>query len=97
MSDVLAIVGPLDTHEDVVEEIVRRRPCRVTVLIETADIDLGSDESDAADAVRDRLALLMGMIEKRTDAAVVGLAGSRDQLPGWHFDQVVGGREPLAA
>jgi hypothetical protein len=97
MSDLLAIVGPLGTDEELLEQIARRRPDRVTVLVEDAQTDLGSDESSAARAVRDRLAGLLRMIEKRTGAVVVGLAGSRDQLRGWRFDRVVGGGAPLAA
>ncbi len=96
MSDLLAIVGPLDTDEELIEQIALRRPHRVTVLVEDAQTDLASDESSAA-GIRDRLAALLRMIEKRTGAAVVGLAGSRDQLYGWRFDRVVGGRAPVAA
>jgi hypothetical protein len=97
MSDILAIVGPYDTDEELVEQIARRRPGRVTVLVEDADTDLAWDESSTASAIRDRLAALLRMIEMRTGAVVVGLAGHRDQLQGWRFDRVVGGREPLAA
>ena len=56
MSDVLAIVGPFDTDEELLEQIARRRPDRVTVLLEDESTDLGSDESSAAGAMRDRLA-----------------------------------------
>ena len=97
MSDLLAIVGPPDNDEDLIEQIARRRPHRVTVLVEDAQTDLASDESSAAGAIRDRLAALLRMIEKRTGAIVVGLAGSRDQLVGWRFDRVVGGRALVAA
>ncbi len=96
MSDLLAIVGPLDTDEELIEQIARRRPHRVTVLVEDAETDLASDESGAA-GIRDRLAALLRMIEKRTGAIVVGLAGSRDELAGWRFDRVVGGHAPVAA
>jgi hypothetical protein len=95
MSDLLAIIGPADGDEDLLDEIVRRRPNRVTVLLEQAQPDWGSDESRRGRALRDRLARLLGAIEQRTGAAVVGLAGSRDQLRGWRFDRVVGGRSPL--
>jgi hypothetical protein len=97
MSDLLAIVGPPDSDEELLEQIARRRPHRVTVLVEDAETDLGSDESSGAGAIRDRLAALLRMIEKRTGAVVVGLAGSRDQLQGWRFDRVVGGRALVAA
>jgi hypothetical protein len=53
------------------------------------------DESGTARALRDRIATLLRAIEDRTGAIVVGLAGSRDQLRGWRFDRVVGGRSPL--
>lgn len=97
MSDILAIVGPYDTDEELVEQIARRHPNRVTVLVEDAETDLGLDETSAAGAIRDRLAALLRMIEMSTGAVVVGLAGSRDQLQGWRFDRVVGGQAPLAA
>ncbi|MDQ6605887.1 MAG: hypothetical protein M3Z06_04980 [Actinomycetota bacterium] len=95
MSDLLAIIGPADVDEDLLDEIARRRPDRVTVLLEFEQPDWGSDESGRGRALRDRLARLLGAIEQRTGAAVVGLAGSRDQLLGWRFDRVVGGRSPL--
>jgi hypothetical protein len=97
MSDLLAIVGPAETDEELLEEIARRRPNRVTVLVEDATADLAADDSRTSYALRDRLALLMSAIERRTGAAVVGLAGSRDQLEGWRFDRIVGRTEqPLA-
>ncbi len=95
MSDLLAIIGPADGDEDLLDEIVRRRPDRVTVLLESTQPDWGSDQSRLGRALRDRLARLLGAIEQRTGAVVVGLAGSRDQLLGWRFDRVVGGRSPL--
>jgi hypothetical protein len=95
MSDLLAIIGPADGDEDLLDEIARRRPDRVTVLLEDEQTDLATDESGRGRALRDRLAQLLGAIEQRTGAVVVGLAGSRDQLRGWRFDRVVGGRNPL--
>src|SRR5262245_48011839 len=97
MSDLLAIVGPADSDDDLLEEIAQRRPRRVTVLVEDTSPDWASDETDAGRAVRDRLARLLAAIERRTGAVVVGLAGDRDQLLGWRFDRVVGARQPLAA
>jgi hypothetical protein len=85
MSDLLAIVGEAEADEELLEEIARRRPDRVTVLIE---------EPDPGER-RARLATLLKAIEQRTDAVVVGLARSRDQLRGWRFDRVVGGRSAL--
>jgi hypothetical protein len=97
MSDLLAIVGPNETDGELLDEIARRRPDRVTVLIENGDSNWGLDESDSATAIRDRLAVLLYAIERRTGAIVVGLAGDRDQLQGWRFDRVVGGQVALAA
>jgi hypothetical protein len=96
MSELLAIVGPAETDDEMLlEEIERRHPHRVTVLVEDGCEDWAMDESGTARALRDRLATLLRAIEDRTGAIVVGLAGSRDQLRGWRFDRVVGGRSPL--
>ncbi len=97
MSDLLAIVGPTGSEEELLEEIAYARPDRVTVLVETTDTDWGSDESEPARAVRDRIARLLAKIERRTGAIVVGTAGSLEQLRGWRFDRVVGARAALAA
>jgi hypothetical protein len=97
MSDLLAIVGPEGADDELLSEIERRHPDRVTVLVEDGDADWGLDESSGGRALRDRLATLLRAIEERTGAIVVGLAGSRDQLRGWRFDRVVGGRSPLPA
>jgi hypothetical protein len=96
MSDLLAIVDRTSTNEALVEEIVRRHPDRVTILLdEAAQPDWASDESPRANALRDRLAALLTAIEQRTGAVVVGLAGSRDQLTGWRFDRTIGGPPAL--
>jgi hypothetical protein len=95
MSDLLAIVGAVDADDQLLAEIERRHPDRVTVLVEDGDEDWASDESRTGRAVRDRLATLLRAIEERTGAVVVGLAGSRDQLRGWRFDRVVGGGAPV--
>jgi hypothetical protein len=97
MSDLLLIVGPSDADTELVDEIARRRPTRVTVLVEEGEQDWAFDESSAGKALRDRLASLLQAIESRTGAAVVGMAGSKDQLRGWRFDRVVRGRVPVAA
>jgi hypothetical protein len=97
MSDLLAIVGPADADSDLLEEIERRHPDRVTVLVEDGDEDWAIDDSRKGRALRDRLATLLRAIEDRTGAAVVGLAGSREQLRGWRFDRVVGGGAPVPA
>jgi hypothetical protein len=95
MSDLLAIVGQPTADDALLDEIARRHPDRVTVLLEDEPSDWGSDDSPRGRALRDRLARLLAAIEQRTGAVVVGLAGSREQLRGWRFDRVVGGREPL--
>jgi len=97
MSDLLAIVGPADRDQDLLEEIARRRPDRVTVLVEDGNRNWASDESTRGRAIRDRIATLLHAIEQRTGAIVVGLAGSRDQLLGWRFDRVVGERPSFAS
>jgi hypothetical protein len=82
MSDLLAVVGDEINDEDLLTEIERRRPDRVTVLAE--------EERD-----EDRAASLVDAIEERTGADVVGLADSRSQLRGWRFDRVVGDGSPI--
>ena len=62
MSDLLAVVGDEINDEELLTEIARRRPDRVTVLAE--------EERDD-----DRVALLVDAIEERTGADVVGLGG----------------------
>lgn len=96
MSDLLAIIGISDDAEQLLDEIERRHPDRVTVLVEDGDDDWALDDSRTGRALRDRLATLLRAIEERTGAIVVGLAGSRDQLRGWRFDRIVGGRTPAA-
>ncbi len=96
MSDLLAIIDQSDIDEAVLDEIVRRHPDRVTVLLEQrGGADWAADESQSGRALRDRLAGLLAAIEQRTGAVVVGLAGSPEQLQGWRFDRVVGERRPL--
>ena len=97
MSDLLAIFGPLDSDSELISEISRLHPRRVTVLIEDVEADWAYDESPAGVELRNRLAALMAAIERETGAAVTGLAGSRDQLVGWRFDREVGGRSLIAA
>lgn len=96
MSDLLAIFGPLDNDTDLISEILRLHPTRVTVLIEDVDANWAYDDSAAGVELRDRLAALMAAIERETGATVTGLAGSRDQLVGWRFDREVSGRTPIA-
>ena len=97
MSDLLAIFGPNDTDSALLTEIERIHPDRVTVLIEGAENDWASDDSSFGAALRERMAALLTLIERRTGATVVGAAGDRDQLEGWRFDREVCARLPLAA
>jgi hypothetical protein len=97
MSDLLAIFGPSDSDTDLISEIARLHPTRVTVLIEDVDPNWAYDDSATGVELRDRLAGLMAAIERETGAIVTGLAGSRDQLIGWRFDREVGARTPVAA
>jgi hypothetical protein len=96
MSDLLATFGPSDSDSELISEIARLHPTRVTVLIEDVDADWALDETPAGIELRDRLAALMAAIERDTGATVTGLAGSRDQLTGWRFDREVTGRTAVA-
>jgi hypothetical protein len=100
MIDLLAIVGSAGDDEALVEQLARRKPGRVTVLVEGDRVDNANwalDESEPGRLLRDRLARLLHEIEARTGAIVVGLAGNADQLVGWRFDRVVRARVPIAA
>jgi hypothetical protein len=97
MSDLLAIVGPDEPEAHLLDEIASWRPDRVTLLVTDCDPAWAQDDSKTGRAIRDLIARLLLAIELRTGAAVVGLAGDRDQLFGWRFDHVVGGRLPVAA
>jgi hypothetical protein len=94
MSDLLAIFGPGDTaaDSDVLTEIERLHPTRVTVLIQGA----GPHDGQLDDDTRDRLAALIALVERRTGAVVIGTAGERDQLLGWRFDRELSSRLPVA-
>ena len=89
MSDLLAIFGESDSDAELLAEIARLHPTRVTVLIDEVGRDWALDESPAGSVLRDRLARLMAAIEHTTGATVTGLAGSRSQLEGWRFDREV--------
>jgi hypothetical protein len=97
MSDLLAIFGPTDSDSELIAEIARLHPTRVTVLIEDVDADWAYNDSPDGLKLRDRLAALMASIERMTGASVTGLAGSRSQLLGWRFDREVSGHPVLAA
>jgi hypothetical protein len=89
MTDLLAILEDSAADERVVEEIIRRHPHRVTLLLEDGAGDPQLDDS----ARRARLSALRTAIE-RTGAVVVGFAVSREQLSGWRFDRIVGTSGP---
>jgi hypothetical protein len=97
MSDLLAIFGPTDTDSELLTEIERMHPDRVTVLIEGADGDWATDDSYFGEALRERMAALMALIERRTGATVSALAGDRDQLSDRRFDREISSRIPVAA
>ena len=97
MSDVLAIFGPVDTDSDLLTELERLRPERVTVLLDGGEDDWASAETPAAAALRDRLAALLALVERRTGATVFGVAGDRRRLAGQRFDHELGKRQLVAA
>jgi hypothetical protein len=97
MSDILAIIDRDHEDTELVAEIARRHPDRVTVLVEDAGADWGTDDSPRGLALRNKVAKLLSAIEQKTGAVVVGLAGSREQLLGWRFDRVIGGPPTISA
>jgi hypothetical protein len=99
MSELLAITqrSAPDLDDDLVGEVTRHRPSRVTILIEGADADWGQDETESGHELRDRLAFLLAAIERTTGATVVGIACDDDQLAGWRFDRIVRVGVPVAA
>jgi hypothetical protein len=99
MSDLLAIAQRTasDLDEELIEDVARHRPSRVTILIEGADAEWARDESELGHKLRDRLAYLLAAIERLTGATVVGIACAGDQLAGWRFDWTVRSGVPLAA
>ena len=97
MSDLLVIFGTPETDAEVLSEISRLHPHRVTVLVEDVDADWAYDDSPSGMRVRERLAELMTAIERVSGATVSGLAGHRDQLRGWRFDREITGRTPIPA
>jgi hypothetical protein len=96
MNELLAIFGPDDTDSELLTEIERLHPTRVTVLLDAGDIDWASDDGPAGAALRERMAALLALIEHRTGATVTGLAGDRGQLEGWRFDREVSAAIPAA-
>jgi hypothetical protein len=99
MSDLLAVFESDDTAADteILDRIAAYRPDRVTILVAGDDHTLTRDGWDVSDALRDRLAILLAAIERRTGATVVGLVGDRARLDGWRFDRELSARPPVAA
>jgi transcription elongation GreA/GreB family factor len=99
MSDLLAIThqGASDLDEELIAEVTRQRPNRVTILIEGADAEWARDETDTGHELRDRLAFLLAAIERTTRATVVGVACDDHELAGWRFDKTVRVGVPVAA
>ena len=97
MSDLLAIFGSAEGDSEILAGIAACHPDRVTVLLESRDAELVAEDSSAGDEVRSRLAELLAVIEGRTGATVVGLAGDRSQLAGWRFDRELAPELPVAA
>ncbi|MDQ6806954.1 MAG: hypothetical protein M3065_18795 [Actinomycetota bacterium] len=98
MSDLLAVTNRTasDLDDDLVEQVTRHRPNRVTILIEGADAEWAYDETETGQELRDRLAFLLAAIERTTGATVVGVACD-DDLAGWRFDRTVRVELPVAA
>jgi hypothetical protein len=97
MNDLLAIVRADEDDAALLEEVARLHPRRVTLLLEGTGADWAEGESEDAEKARDRIARLLGAIERRTGASVVGTAGDRTQLEGWRFDGCIDAHEPVAA
>lgn len=98
MSDLLAIthLSAPELDEDLIAEVTRLRPSRVTILIEGAAAGWAQDETETGHELRDRLAFLLAAIERTTGATVIGVACD-DELAGWRFDRTVRVGVPVAA
>jgi hypothetical protein len=100
MNDVLAIAGRADQDLDLVEEVARRHPREVMIVIDDDQRDdrgWGVDETPTARAIRDRLARLLTLVETRTGASVVGSVGDLRPLRGRWYDAIVDPQLPRAA
>jgi hypothetical protein len=91
MRDLLAIAGDALHDDELVEEVARRRPREVTILIDDEERAESwvADESPRGRALRDRLARLLSAVELRTGAAVMGLVGDLRPFSGRWFDGIV--------
>jgi hypothetical protein len=99
VNELLAIAGDAHFDDELVEEVARRRPREVTILIDgTERADAWAwDESPPARARRDRLARLLSAVEQRTGASVMGRVGDLRPFAGRWFDSIVDLALPSAA
>lgn len=99
MADVLAIATEHTVDDDLVEEVARRRPREVTIVLDAEETGDGWawDESACGEARRDRLARLLSAVELRTGARVMGRIGDLQPFRGRWFDGVVDPGLPRAA
>src|SRR3954463_7728949 len=99
MADVLAIATDHTVDDDLVEEVARRRPREVTIVIdaEEAGDAWAWDESETGVQKRDRLPRLRAAIEPRPGASVMGLIADLRPLRGRWFDGVIDPGLPRAA
>jgi hypothetical protein len=99
VNELLAIAGEADFDDELVEEVARRRPREVTILIDGAERADGWawDESPRGRALRDRLARLLSAVEQRTGASVMGRIGDLRPFSGRWFDSIVDLALPSAA
>lgn len=89
MSDILAIVDQFDGDEQLVEEIARSHPDKVTVLVQSPTLSATDTAAMRDGSVSDRIHSLCGAIERRTGAIIVGQTDNREKLRGWRFDRVI--------
>jgi hypothetical protein len=99
MSELLAVThtGASELDDDLIEQVTRHRPSRVTILIEGADDGWAQDETETGHELRDRLAFLLAAIERTTGATVAGIACGDHQVSDWRFDWIVRVGVPVAA
>lgn len=98
--DVLLIAGDASRDPELVEEVARRHPREVTIVIDEDGHDGDEDrwawdESPRARAVRERLATLLSAVELRTGASVMGRVGDLRAFSGRWFDGIVDPALPL--
>jgi hypothetical protein len=100
MTSVLAIASDPALDTDLVDEVRRTRPDRVTVLLLASGFAADTwawRDGPRERALRDRLARLLAHVEARTGAAVTGLVGDSAALDSADYDDVVRTPAALAA